>query len=404
MINKLIKTEEDYELALSRIENLMDANADSPEAEELELLATLVELYEDEHYAMDFPEPVEAIKFRMDQLGLNQQNLVPFIGSKSKVSEVLNKKRQLTLSMMRSLHEHLGISAEILLQKTGADFPRVAPGIQWDLFPLKEMSKRGWIKSLGKLKDSAEESMRVFIKECCPTAETIEACFRENSGNRMNTKTDMYALNAWCMRVMFLTHNKKLIKKFAPDSFTPSNLKEIAKLSFFKTGPQLAQEYLEKHGIHLIIERHLPKTYLDGAALLLDDGSPVVGLTLRYDRIDNFWFCLLHELAHVILHLGKNNHHLFVDDMDARIPDDTKSKSIEEEADHLAMESLMPDKIWAASTAKMNPTAKNVLALSQELRIHPACIAGRIRYENNNFRLLSRLVGSGKIRKLFAVS
>lgn len=404
MINKLIKTEEDYNLALSRIEDLMDAEADSLEAEELELLSTLVELYEDEHYAMDLPEPVEAIKFRMDQLELNQQNLVPFIGSKSKVSEVLNKKRPLTLSMMRSLHENLGISAEILLQKTGAEFPQEAPGIKWDLFPLKEMSKRGWIKSLGRLKDSAEENMRNFIKECCPGAETIEACFRENSGKRTNTKTDMYALNAWCIRVMSLTHKKKLFKKYNPESFTSDNLKEIAKLSFFETGPQLAQEYLEKHGIHLIIERHLPKTYLDGAALLLDDDSPVVGLTLRYDRIDNFWFCLLHELAHVILHLGNNNHHLFVDDMDARIPDDTKNKGIEDEADHLAMESLMPDKIWSNSTARMNPTAKNVLALSQELRIHPACIAGRVRYENNNFRLLSRLIGSGKIRKLFAVS
>jgi HTH-type transcriptional regulator/antitoxin HigA len=90
--------------------------------------------------------------------------------------------------------------------------------------------------------------------------------------------------------------------------------------------------------------------------------------------------------------------------MDARIPNDTKNKSIEDEADHLAMESLMPDKIWSTSTARMDPTAKNVLALSQELRIHPACIAGRVRYENNNFRLLSRLVGSGKIRKFFAVS
>jgi HTH-type transcriptional regulator/antitoxin HigA len=404
MINKLIKTEEDYDLVLSRIEDLMDAEAGSPEADELELLATLVELYEDEHYAMDFPDPVEAIKFRMDQLGLNQQNLVPFIGNKSKVSEVLNKKRPLTLSMMRSLHENLGIPAEILLQKTGADFPHAAPGIQWDSFPVKEMAKRGWIKPLGKLKDSAEESMRIFIEECCPGAVTIEACFRENSGNRTNIKTDLYALNAWCMRVISLTHNKKLIKKYNPNSFTPDSLKTIAKLSFFETGPQLAREYLEKQGIYLIIERHLPKTYLDGAALLLDDGSPVVGLTLRYDRIDNFWFCLLHELAHIILHLGKNNQHLFLDDMDVRIQNDKKNNGIEEEADSLAMESLIPSEIWASSTVRINPSTRNVLALSEELRIHPACIAGRIRYEKNNFKLLSRLIGSGKIRKFFAVS
>ncbi|MBF0378744.1 MAG: transcriptional regulator [Desulfamplus sp.] len=116
MINKLIKTQKEYNLVLSRIEELMDAKENSPELEELELLAVLVELYEDEHYPMDLPDPVDAIKFRMEQLGLNQQGLVPFIGSKSKVSEVLNRKRNLTLSMIRSLHKNLGIPAEIFLQ------------------------------------------------------------------------------------------------------------------------------------------------------------------------------------------------------------------------------------------------------------------------------------------------
>jgi HTH-type transcriptional regulator/antitoxin HigA len=116
MINKLIKTEQEYNSVLSRIEELMDAEENSPEIEELELLAALVELYEDEHYPMDLPDPVDAIKFRMEQLGLNQKALVPFIGSKSKVSEVLKRKRNLTLSMMRSLHKNLGIPAEIFLQ------------------------------------------------------------------------------------------------------------------------------------------------------------------------------------------------------------------------------------------------------------------------------------------------
>ncbi len=147
MINKLIKTEADYNLALSRIEDLMDAETNSLEAEELELLATLVELYEDDHFAIDFPDPVEAIQFRMEQLGLNQQNLVPFIGSKSKVSEILNKKRPLTLSMMRSLHENLGIPAEILLQKADSDSPKTVPNTKWQRFPLKKLSKRSRIKS-----------------------------------------------------------------------------------------------------------------------------------------------------------------------------------------------------------------------------------------------------------------
>jgi len=403
MINKLIKTEEYYSLVLSRIEDLMDAEANTPEAEELELLTTLVELYEDEHYAMDMPDPIDAIKFRMEQLGLNQQGLVPFIGSKSKVSEILNNKRPLTLSMMRSLHQNLGIPAEIFLQKTGSNFPKAIPNIEWHLFPLKEMSKRGWIHPIKNLKDSAEESMRLFMSNCCLNGETIDACFRENSGNRINAKTDMYALNSWCMRIMSLAQKKPLQRKFNPTTFTSGSLKEIAKLSFFDEGPLLAKEFLEKHGIHLIIERHLPKTYLDGAALLLEDSTPVVGLTLRYDRIDNFWFCLLHELAHVVLHLGKENQSLFVDDMDVRTSGAGKQKDIESEADYLARESLIPNEVWSSSTVKSNPTKRNVLELAEHLKVHPACIAGKVRFEQNKFKLLSRLVGSGKIRTFFEI-
>ena len=80
-----------------------------------------------------------------------------------------------------------------------------------------------------------------------------------------------------------------------------------------------------------------------GAALLLEDSTPAVGLTLRYDRIDNFWFCLLHELAHIVLHLGKENQNLFVDDMDIRVSGIGKQNDIENEADSLATESLIPN-------------------------------------------------------------
>jgi HTH-type transcriptional regulator/antitoxin HigA len=102
---------------LARIEVLMDAEPESPEEEELELLALLVETYEEEHYPIDLPDPVEAIKFRMDQEGLEPKDLISYIGSQSKVSEVLNYKRSLSLSMIRNLQEGLGIPAEVLIQK-----------------------------------------------------------------------------------------------------------------------------------------------------------------------------------------------------------------------------------------------------------------------------------------------
>ena len=109
-----VSTEKDYDAAIERIEALWGADPGTPEGDELDVLTILVRVYEDEHHVVPPPSPIEAIKFRMEQMSLNQQALVPFIGSKSKVSEVLNKKRPLSLSMMRALHKGLNIPAEQL--------------------------------------------------------------------------------------------------------------------------------------------------------------------------------------------------------------------------------------------------------------------------------------------------
>ena len=114
----ILKTEADYEAALERIEALMDAAPGSSEEEELELLAMLVERYEAEHYPIELPDPVEAIKFRMDQEGLTRKDMIKYLGSQSKVSEVLNYKRSLSLSMIRALTEGLNLPAEVLIQRS----------------------------------------------------------------------------------------------------------------------------------------------------------------------------------------------------------------------------------------------------------------------------------------------
>ena len=113
--NKLIKTEKDYNEALKRIEEIFDAEEGTPEAEELELLSTLVELYEKEHFPIEAPDPVSAIKFRMEQEGLTNEDMVAYLGSKSRVSEVFAHKRNLSISMIRKLVAGLHIPAEVLL-------------------------------------------------------------------------------------------------------------------------------------------------------------------------------------------------------------------------------------------------------------------------------------------------
>lgn len=110
-----IRTEEDYERALICIDALMDAQIGTPEGDELDILVTLVEAYEAKHYPIPVCDPVEAIKFRMEQMGMEPKDLTPIIGSRSKVSEVLNHKRQLSITMIRNLHAKLQVPYESLI-------------------------------------------------------------------------------------------------------------------------------------------------------------------------------------------------------------------------------------------------------------------------------------------------
>lgn len=113
---KPIKTNSDYETALKEIEQLFDAEPGTPDGDRLEILSTLVEAYEDEHYSIPLPDPIEAILYYMESRGLSRADLEPFIGSRARVSEILNRRRPLTLSMIQRLHENLGIPAEALVQ------------------------------------------------------------------------------------------------------------------------------------------------------------------------------------------------------------------------------------------------------------------------------------------------
>lgn len=111
-----IRSERDYAHALAEVEELWGAKAGTPKGDRLDILATLIEAYETEHYPMDPPDPIEAIKFRMEQQGLTRKDLEEILGTRTRVSEVLNRKRGLSINMIRALHDKLGISAEILIR------------------------------------------------------------------------------------------------------------------------------------------------------------------------------------------------------------------------------------------------------------------------------------------------
>ena len=112
---KVIKSEKDYQQALKRLEVIFDAPINSPEGDEAEILSLLIEKYEEEHYPIDPPDPIEAIKFRMEQMNLSKNDLAEIIGYKSRVSEIFSRKRKLTLEMIRKLHDKLKIPYESLI-------------------------------------------------------------------------------------------------------------------------------------------------------------------------------------------------------------------------------------------------------------------------------------------------
>ena len=393
---KPIRTEEDHKRALARIDEIFDAEEGTPDGDELDVLVDLVMYYESKTVDIGFPDPISAIKFRMDQAGLTQRDLMPYIGSRSKVSEVLSGKRDLTLSMARALHQNLGIPADVLLQKPGAEFDSTLEDIDPRRYPLKEMAKRGWIPQLSDLADRAKEEIRAMMEKAGGPETAAVPLYRKNGHRRLNAKADPYALRAWCWRVLGLANENPPQADYQSGAVTPEFMQEIAHLSVSEDGPRRAQERLAEHGIALVVERHLPRTHLDGAALRLQDGRPVIGLTLRYDRIDNFWFSLMHELAHVGLHMDNGEDEPFIDDLSLNVTD-----PLENQADRHAQDALIPPEIWESNSVRERATVLAVYDLAQEVGVHPAVIAGRVRHERGNYRLLSQLVGSGKVRRQF---
>ena len=402
---KPVRTSVDYERALVRIDDLMGAQEGSADGEELDVLVDLVELYEARNEPVALPDPVAAIEFRMDQQGLTSRDLVPYLGSRSRVSEVLSGKRAITMPMARALHQHLGIPADVLLQAPRAPESSLSSGIEARKFPLRAMAIRGWIPGGRDLRERADELIAGLIRRAGgPEVAAAAAFYRKNDHRRLNARTDEYALRAWCWKVMATVNERPSGPNYEAGAITPEVLGAVARLSRFEDGPRRAQAFLAQRGVALEVLGHLPRTHLDGAVLRLADGRPVIGLTLRYDRVDNFWFCLLHELAHVGRHFDNDPDGYFFDDLKLQEQERWSHDSREAEADSWAEEALIPQGIWETSPVRSAPSAIGVINLAQVLQVHPAIVAGRVRYERRNYRLLSQFVGSGQIRRQFEES
>lgn len=214
------------------------------------------------------------------------------------------------------------------------------------------------------------------------------------TGLNVQDHSEDVLLHAWRARV--LTRAKEVINAGIP-AYDPINtewLHELPKLSVFPDGPLRAKQKLHEAGIILIAERQIPGLAIDGAAFI-EANVPVIGLTLRKDDIGNFWFSLLHEVGHVVLHRLTGLANGFVDQFDASSVDEQEA-----EADAFASNMLIPEERWRKSTARIAKTAQPAEKLAKELGINPAIVFGRIQKERNNYAVFSKKIGRNTMRKI----
>lgn len=392
---KVIKTEEDYTEALKAVESLMDKNPgpDTQDGEILDLLVKLVEDYEKNRFPASLPDPIDAILFRMEQQNLKPVDLIPYLGSASRVSEVLSRKRPLSLTMIRALDEGLGIPAKVLIGEFKTT--ETVPDTDAARFPWKEMASRGYFGMVKATERNASELLAAFFQSAGIGAQSSMVLLRKTNYTR---QTNKQSLRAWTAQIIREANAMKVPAKFTSETINPSFVQKLIRLSAEKESPLLAQEFLKKNGIALVIEPHFDQTYLDGAALLANKQRPVIGITVRHDRLDGFWFTLMHELAHIALHSDKNED-FFDEDLEE---EDRTSNECEKEADSWAREALVPEEKWDNSSAKLLPFSSAAAeSLARELGVNIAIVAGTMRYRGQNYQYLNNLVNQEKVRTLF---
>jgi HTH-type transcriptional regulator / antitoxin HigA len=388
---RIIKTEEQYQRYLAEVAKLAarDPDLQSKEGGRLELLAKLIEDYEKERYKFQKPDPVEAILFRMEQQGLRQKDIAEMLGGKNRASEILAKKRALTLPMIRALYEKLNIPAELLIRAPVTEYA-VSSTVREEDVPVDLVVKRGWIESSTAVSDLIQRFL-------APAGSPV--LLRHTLTFGANARTNRTHVWLWLSRVREVADGRSYLQgRFRREDLDEELIRYVAKLSFMEKGPRLAKEFLEEHGIAMVIEPHLPATHLDGAAMIGRSGAPIVALSLREDRLDNFWFTLIHELIHVWKHLDAEARRAIADE---NIEKGTDTEKIEQEANDLAAEILLPRAVWRRSEAFRNPSAKTIQALASEQKVSPAIVAGRIRHERKNYSLFSALVGYRQVRAQF---
>jgi HTH-type transcriptional regulator/antitoxin HigA len=330
--------------------------------------------------------------------GLTQRQLAEDLGIKEQQIQRYESEKYASASLTRlkEIAKVLQLSIEEVSERshTRQYVQHKWKKIDWQRFPVKDMYRRNWFEGFLGSQTDAINYANILVEKYITKVihEPIVALRRQRT--RLRSTVDPLALLAWECRILTLAQKKPINSEYDPAALDEEWFRRLAQESRFYDGPLRAKNLLAKSGIHLIIEPHIPHTHLDGAAFLRGD-KPVIGMTLRFDRVDNFWFVLFHELIHIKKHLSKDENEQIFDDLEAD-PD-----NLERDADSMAGQMLIPEQLWDTALARYVRSRESVLSFAKKLKISPAIVAGRIRKEANNYVILNELVGNAQARKNF---
>ena len=328
--------------------------------------------------------------------GWSQKDLARNLGLREQAIQRYEAERYRSISLGNYLR-----FAKILSVRLSAD---LLPAFARDILPsfestekeaqkvLKHARAHGWLQNND---ESDENGFNQLIRHMTDHVEIHGTPSLLRTGMNVEDHSTDWLLLCWKAQV---TRRAKAEIETSKAKYRPLDvlwLMDLVRLSRLENGPRQAKDLLLEHGIILIIEPQIPGMKVDGAAFLIDQ-IPVIGMTLLRDSIDNFWFTLLHEIGHVILHYRTGLSAGFFDDTET-----TDVDELEEEANKFAANMLIPEEVWSRSPARISKTAGPIEHFAEQLGISPAIVFGRVRLERKNYSIFSDKIGRGKIRKQF---
>jgi len=334
-------------------------------------------------------KPGDILREELEARGWTQGDLATILGRPVQVvSEIATGKKSVTAETAIALGKAFGTSAQLWLNlQTSYSLEQAASGAGaesverrarlHETVPVKELIKRGWLPRTDDVQETEEAVLRFLGVKSLGEPPAIVASFRQSRERVPDTP----ALVAWLRRAEVLAEHKE-VGSFQPDRLVDA-APTLVRLSAKRSGSRDAVEELSNLGIRYVALEHLPRTYVDGAAFWLEEQYPVVALSLRVNRIDSFWFTLMHELAHIVISAGSRQPHLDTELVERQPTSPPRQASqAEKRANTMAQDWLIPRSSFnKIKKHRGRFTAAVIQKHARDLGIHPGIVVGRLQHE-----------------------